>query len=147
VAATHIRQRGIEDFLPLYSVRRKWCDRVKVVNLPLFGGYVFCRCAASELTLVRSAPGVAGVVEFGDGPAYIPESEIEAVKQLVASGLPASPCPFLKEGSPVRVRTGPLSGLTGRLTNIKNQFRLVISVEMLKRAVFLEIDSEIVEPV
>lgn len=147
VAALQIKACGIEEFLPLYHVRRKWFDRMKVVSLPLFSGYLFCRCDRQAVTKVSCVSAVANVVGFGNEGAIVPEHEIEAVRRLVASGLPASPCPFLREGMIVRIRRGPLEDVTGRLVKVKSHYRIVISVEMLNRSVSVEVAPEIVEPI
>lgn len=145
VVSTYLRATGLEEFLPVYQVRRRWSDRVKVLNVPLFDGYVFCRFDDSRMTPVLNAPGVVHVVSFDGTPAEIPEVEIEAVRQLVASKLPASPCPYLKEGAAVRIRSGPMKGIEGRLISIQNRYRLRLSVHMLQRSVEVEIDPESVE--
>lgn len=141
----YLNATGLEEFLPIYQVRRRWSDRIKIVDVPLFEGYVFCRFDDSQMIPVLSAPGVVHVVSFDGAPAAIPETEIEAVRRLVNSKLPASPCPYLKEGSPVRIRSGPMKGVEGRLVEIKNQYRLRLSVHMLQRSVEVEIDPESVE--
>jgi transcription antitermination factor NusG len=147
VASIQLQAHGIEEFLPLYQMRRQWFDRVKVVSLPLFSGYIFCRCDRQSLVQVSSASAVANIVGFGHTHVTVPECEIQAIKQLVMSGLPASPCPFMREGTAVRIRRGPLQDVRGRLLKIKNQFRIVISVEMLSRSVSVEVAPEIVEAI
>lgn len=147
VASLQIRAQGIEEFLPLYQTRRQWFDRVKKVSLPLFSGYLFCRCDRTALTKVSSSSAVANVVGFGDEKASIPEHEIEAIRKLIGSGLSALPCPLLREGAMVRVRCGPLSGVRGRIVKVKGQYRLVISVEMLSRSVSVEVAPDIVEQI
>lgn len=147
VASQQIRALSIEEFLPLYHVRRQWFDRVKKVSLPLFSGYLFCRCNREMLWRVSSLSSVADVVGFGDESAIIPEHEIQAIRQLVESGLSVSPCPFLREGTMVRIRGGPLMDVTGRLLKIKSDYRLVISVEMLNRSVSVEVSPEIIQQI
>lgn len=145
VVSRYLRAQGLEEFLPVYQVRRRWSDRVKVLDVPLFDGYVFCRFDDQRMTPVLSAPGVVHVVSFDGTPAPIPDGEIEAVRQLVDSRLPASPCPYLKEGAAVRIRSGPMKGVEGRLVAIQNRYRLRLSVHMLQRSVEVEIDPESVE--
>ena len=147
VASLQIQAYGIEEFLPLYQTRRQWFDRVKLVSLPLFSGYLFCRCDRQNLVKVSSASAVANIVGFGHMQATVPECEIQAIKQLVMSGLSASPCPFMQEGTTVRVRRGPLQDVRGRLLRIKNQLRIVISIEMLSRSVSVEVGPEMVEAI
>lgn len=146
VAARFVEARGIEQFVPVYQSRRTWSDRVKTVQLPLFAGYFFVRMDSAGFTPVLEAPGVVHVVGFGGTPSPIPDAEIQAVRRLVSSGLPACPHPYLKAGDRVRIKGGPLQQLEGTLQKIRNQWRFVLSVDMLQRSVSVEVDSELVEP-
>ena len=67
------------------------------------------------------------------------------MRRLVESGLSVCGCPMLKTGERVRMRNGPLKGLEGRLERIKNQFRLIVSVELLCRSIATEVDLEAIE--
>ncbi len=145
IVSRYLNATGLEEFLPLYKVRRRWSDRVKEVDVPLFDGYVFCRFDDKEMLPVLRAPGVVHVVSFDGIPASIPEEEIDAVRRLMESNLPASPCPYIKEGAAVRIRSGPMKGVEGRLVEIKNRYRLRLSVHLLQRSVEVEIDPESVE--
>lgn len=147
VVSRHLRALGLEEFLPLYQVRRRWSDRVKLVDVPLLSGYVFCRFDVQHPVPVLAAPGVVHVVGFDGKLAVVPEPEVEAVRKLVANRLVASPCPYLKEGMAVRIRSGPMKGVEGILERIKNRYCLVLSVHMLQRSVLVEIDPEVVEAV
>jgi transcription antitermination factor NusG len=145
VAEEYLKGRGVEVFLPLYKSRRRWSDRVKIVDLPLFDGYLFCKFAARHSLLARSAPGVLYVVSTGAALAPVPESEIDAVRRVLEKGLVASPTPYLKEGMRVRIRGAAFEGMEGRLEKVKSQFRLVLSIHMLQRSVAFEVDPEMVE--
>src|SRR5271165_6387447 len=78
-----LEQKGVEKFLPTYRSRRKWSDRVKTLDLPLFPGYVFCRIPLDERNLVLTTGGVVDIVSVGRIPAPISEEEIEAVRTVV----------------------------------------------------------------
>jgi transcription termination/antitermination protein NusG len=143
--ANCFRAFDVEVFLPDYPSRRQWNDRVKVIRLPLFPGYLFSRFQKRLPSALLGAPGLAHIVGFADGPVPIPEEEIESVRRLVDSGLGVCGCPMVKTGRRVRVRSGPLKGLEGRLEKIKSQCRLVISVELLCRSISAEVDPEAVE--
>jgi transcription antitermination factor NusG len=145
--SNYLRQQGVEEFLPLYKSRREWSDRVRVVELPLFGGYIFCRVDPNSLVSVLNAPGVMRVLSYGTEPAPVPDGEIAAIRRLLESDLPVLPCPFLKVGATVRIRSGAMKGLEGRFERIKNHCRLVLSVNLLQRSVALEVDPESVEVV
>lgn len=143
-AAQSLESKGLEAFLPLYRARRRWSDRVKDLDLPLFAGYIFCRFQAHERTKVLATPGVASVVGFGHGPAAVPDSEIHAVRTLVSSGLAVKPWPFLRVGERVRIEAGPLGGVEGILTQVKDTWRVVVSVELLQRSVAAEVDRDVI---
>jgi transcription antitermination factor NusG len=133
--------KGYELFLPMYSERRRWSDRVKQVDVPLFPGYVFCRLDSQDRLPVLQAPGVVQIVGNGKLPVPIAEEEIEAVKIVLKSNLPYLPWPSLAPGHRVVVDRGPLMGVQGVLLQIRQSHRLVVSVSMLQRAVAVELDA------
>jgi transcription antitermination factor NusG len=142
--AEHLKGKGYEWFLPLYKARRRWSDRVKEVSSPLFPGYLFCRFNPHDRLPILKTPGVTQVVGYNHVPVPVDEEEIEAIRRLVASGLPNFPCVFLQVGSKVRIETGALRGLEGILTELKGKRRLVLSITLLQRSVAVEIDSDAV---
>jgi transcription antitermination factor NusG len=144
-AAEYLKGGGFEVLFPSYKSRRQWTDRVKVVELPLFDGYLFCKYDREENSRVLGTPGVAQAVGFGNGPVAVPAEQIEAVRRLMTSGLTASPCPYLREGDKVRIQSGAMKGVEGLLVKIKDQFRFVLSVDMLQRSIAVEVDAETVE--
>src|SRR5882757_2803627 len=81
-----LTHKGYRCFLPLYRSQRKWSDRTKVLELPLFPGYVFCRMRKDVSAPIRATPGVIRIVGFGDKPYPIPDSEIESLQQIVSLG-------------------------------------------------------------
>jgi transcription antitermination factor NusG len=142
-----LEYKGYEKFLPVFLSRRKWSDRIKTIEQPLFPGYVFCRITEHSLGLVSSIPGVARIVGFRGKPANIPDDEINAVARAVQSGLDVCPyAPFAKVGDKVLVKTGPLSGLVGRLLRINNRSRLVLAVAVALKAISVDIDASEVTP-
>ncbi len=77
----------------------------------------------------------------------VPDFEIDSIRQLLASGKRCYPHPFIREGSWVRMRRGPLAGVEGRLIRVKSQTRLVLSIELLSQAVATEVDASDVETI
>jgi transcription antitermination factor NusG len=144
---TALERKGFENFLPQYRVRRPWSDRVKQLDLPLFPGYVFCRIDISGGVLpVVTTPGVLGLVCSGTCPAVVSDSEIDVVQAVIRSGLPAMPWPELRAGSPVSIENGPLAGLQGLVLEVNKQFKLIVSVPLLQRAVAVEVERTWVRP-
>lgn len=146
-AAAHLRSKGYELFLPVYTSRRRWSDRIKELELPLFPGYVFCKFDLLNRLPILVTPGVVQVIGSGKNPIPIDDAEIAALQAVVQSELPRQPWPFLQVGQKVKIAYGPLSGFEGILVNLKGNHRLVLSVGLLRRSVAVEIDSAWVSPV
>ena len=144
--AQQLRARDYKEFLPLYKSRRHWSDRFKEVSLPLFPRYTFCRFEIRNRLPILKTPGVVSIVGFARQAAPIDDREIEAIRAIVGSGLPASPHPFLKAGQRVRLVTGPLNGLEGIFVAQKGHVRIVVSIEILQRSVAVEIDRTWILP-
>jgi transcription antitermination factor NusG len=140
--ATILTNKGYAPYLPTYRSRRRWSDRVVEAESILFPGYLFCRFDARRRFPIETTPGVVSVISFGVEPVAIADEEIQAIENILASGLLAEPYPFLREGQPVRITRGALEGLSGLLVKIKNHWRLVVSVSLLQRSVAVEIDRD-----
>ncbi len=142
--------RGFEVFLPTVGV---WSWRAGVkhrIRRPLFPGYLFVR---DELCGVRyvevlNARGLVGVLGGQDGsPGEISSTEIDAIRALVNSDLPASPYPYLQTGQRVRITEGPLSGVEGVLVDRRaGKSLLVLSVHLFRRSVAVEVDCALAIP-
>ena len=143
VVHTGLQTKGFETYLPLCQEAHIWKDRKKVVEVPLFPGYVLAKLVDNAADRVRVAQthGVARILGDGNAITPIEEREIEAVHRLVANGA-HKPHPHLREGVRVRVRQGPLTDMEGFLVRIKNSARLVISITIIARSVATELDSE-----
>jgi transcription antitermination factor NusG len=144
--STIARNKGYEEFLPLYRTRQRWSDRMKTVDLPLFPGYVFCQLNPEYRLPLLTIPGALHFVGIGKVPVSIEDREIVALQAAIRSGLLAEPWPFLDVGQRVRLEEGPLAGLEGLLIEIRNKHRLVVSVTLLKRSMAVEIDRNWVRP-
>jgi transcription antitermination factor NusG len=142
--AEYLKGKGYEWFLPLYKSKKRWSDRIKEVESPLFPGYLFCRLNPQNRLPILKTPGVTQIVGYNHVPIPVDEAEIHAIRTLVASGIPNQPCPFLEVGNRVRIESGALRGLEGVLMELKGKRRLVLSITLLQRSVAVEVDSEVV---
>ncbi len=145
LAARSLAYKGFEVFLPVYISARQWSDRTRKRSAPLFPGYVFLRGELNRQIGILTSPGVLDLVRFEGVPAIIPDTEIEAVRQILARRLQVEPYPFLECGEWVRIKDGPLESLEGILVRHKRQFRLVLSVQLLQKSVAVEVDAWLVE--
>src|SRR5579862_1097802 len=141
-----LRGKGLETLLPTYSAKRKWSDRMKVVESPLFPGYVFCRFDVHNRLPVLVTPGVIAVVGLGKTPIAVDDAEILSIQSAMKSGIHLEPWPYVEIGERVRIKDDVLDGMEGILTSFKGSHRVVISVSLLRRSVALEIDRSRITP-
>jgi transcription antitermination factor NusG len=136
----------VEGFLPTYQDKRIWSDRVKLLDVPLFTGYVFARFDPEVYRVpVLRLGGVRSIVEFHGDPVPIPDAEIKSIRVLVASGFPMRQWPFLPVGQRVRVEHGPLRGVEGVIVTQKDTWVMVVSIEMLQRSVAVQLDRSVLK--
>jgi len=149
VADQALKEKGIESFLPLLNIRSQWKDRRKLVQKPLFPGYLFARVCREQLCLMGTIKGVAYVVGNGRGPIPVPNAQVHAVRHMVEAAYPVAVLPWLAIGRPVRVVCGPLAGVEAVIADTRDasRCRLIINVDLLGRCVAVEIDAGCVEPV
>jgi transcription antitermination factor NusG len=147
VASATLRGKGYEEFLPLYCSRRRWSDRIKELQVPLFPGYLFCRFDPTQRLPILTTPGVIGIVGIGPNPAPIDSGEIEAIHRVLDTGVAAQPWKYIPSGRRVRVLHGALAGIEGIFLEVKKDHRLLLSVTLLQRSVAVQIDSADVVPV
>jgi transcription antitermination factor NusG len=145
-----LERQGYEQFLPLYERRYRWVHTnsktVRVVQLPLFPTYVFCRFDPERSLPIVKTPGVRNIVSFARKPVPLAEDEIAAVNRITSSGCVVAPHPPLEVGSYIRIRQGPLSGLGGYIERVKGRCHLVVGLSLLQRAVSVVIEPDWVVP-
>jgi transcription antitermination factor NusG len=142
-----LRNKGFEEYLPLYSATRRWSDRKAQVSLPLFPGYLFCRMDWRQRVLpILTTPGVQRVLGIGDNPIPVDETELDSIRTALKSGLTVQPWTAPLLGETVYIERGPLEGLEGVLVGIKNRTRLILSVTMLQRSVAVEVEADWARP-
>jgi transcription antitermination factor NusG len=135
-----LENAGYECFLPVSKYMRRWSDRMKEVEAPLFPGYLFCRMNPHNRLPVLMTPGVIQIVGVGKTPIPVREEEVAAIQRVEKSGLSTMPWPCLEVGHVARIEDGPLRGMSGMVIKIKSGLRLVLSVSLLQRSVAVEID-------
>ncbi len=138
--AEQLEVRSVEHFVPLYESVRQWKDRKIRLQLPLFSGYVFVRLALRDRLRVLEVPGVVRLVGFNGLACALPDSEIEALKTGLASGVRAEPHPYLIVGRRVLITGGPFAGLEGVLKRKRNSLRVVVSLYLIQRSVAVDVD-------
>jgi transcription antitermination factor NusG len=132
--------RGFHPFVPSVQRRRRFCDRTKLVESPVFPGYVFCQCAPRNKAKLLDSAIVKYIVSFGGKPAEVPGHEIESVRTVLHAGGDAFP--YFAKGTRVRIKHGPLAGLEGLIVRRGNEHDFVVSIDLLQRSVAVAINEE-----
>jgi transcription antitermination factor NusG len=115
-------EKGVESYCPLNKVRRKWSDRVKVVEEPLFKSYVFVKVNDADRTAVRMTNGVINFVYWNSKPALIKEKEINAIKRFLDEYENVEVKPMdLKVNQRVKIITGPLMDHEGSVLDLRHK--------------------------
>src|SRR5256884_7012655 len=91
-----LENAGYECFLPVNRSTRRWSDRTKLIDVPLFPGYLFCRMNPHNRLTVLMTPGVMQIVGVGKTPIPVEEEEIAAIQRVQRSGLAAMPWPYMR---------------------------------------------------
>ncbi len=144
-----LEQKELDCFLPLMETWSKRKDRRKKIQLPMFPGYVFVHVlldSYANLTIVKT-PGALSLLHNSEGPLSIPSYQVENLQTMIESVQPLQIHSYLKEGDWVHVVRGPLTGCIGILNRMDpRKGRLIVSVDIIKKSVSVELDLEDVEP-
>jgi transcription antitermination factor NusG len=139
-----LENKGYQTLVPLYKKRHRYATRLKETELPLFPGYVFCRFSPLLRLPILTTPGVIQILGAGRLPIPVAETEMESLQTALRLHLPMQPCEFLEVGQRVRITEGSLTGVEGIVMSHKQYLRVVLSITLLRRSLFLEIDRDCV---
>lgn len=133
-------QKGITSFLPLQTFHRRWSDRYKKVQEPLFSCYIFVKIALKDRLHVLQTDGAVRFVSFNGMPAKIPEDQINTIKAILENDLSIERVDYLTPGEKIEVMQGPLRGTRGILAEVKNSHRLIVRIDSIMQAISIDID-------
>jgi transcription antitermination factor NusG len=139
--ALELAKKQVEVFLPLVASEHQWSDRRRIVQLPLFPGYVFLRAPetfASRISILRTN-GVINFVGARNVGTPIPVNEIESVRALLARGITFQNHSYLNIGQRVRIRGSSLDGVEGILVERNHDLSLVVSIQIIQRSLAIRV--------
>jgi transcription antitermination factor NusG len=148
VTRDELSRKGTETFLPSAKRLRRWKDRKKLVESPLFPGYLFVHIHPDNESYlnVLKVKGVVTLLSLEPGnPTPVPPEEINSLKLLLESGEELDIRPELKEGRRVRIRRGPLEGAEGVLERKESGNILLVNIELLGRSLGVKVYDDDVE--
>jgi transcription termination/antitermination protein NusG len=143
----YLASRAYEYFSPARTEIRQWSDRKKVSTQPLFPGYLFCRFHPRRSAPIVRAPGVMEIVSAGGAYLEVDAVQIENVQRCLQSGYPVDVLPELACGQRVRITSGPMNGVEGVLTVVKQQLRVGLEISMMNRTVLVEVNASQLIPI
>jgi transcription antitermination factor NusG len=143
--ASALEADGVVHFLPLVRRIRRYARSKRVVEAPLFPGYLFLHGTREEAFRVVAAGRVANLIEAADQARL--ERELGHLRRALAADGGLDPYPYLGAGRPVRVRSGPFKGVEGVVERYDPGSRLILQIHTLGRAASLEIDPALLDPI
>lgn len=147
--SAELTAKDIRCFLPVVPRCSQWSDRRRIVDEPLFAGYLFVRFPLRSRTRIAllQTSGVVGLVGGCGSGTPIPEGEIYAIQQILERRVPIEAHEFLTVGERVRIRGGALDGLEGILQSFKGDQSLVVSIETIQRSIAVTISGYHIIPI
>ena len=148
VTQSELSRKEIPTFLPSVEKPRQWKDRKKIIQSPLFPGYLFVYIQArpDAYTSVLRARGAVHLLSTENScPTPVSPDEINSLKLIIESGQTVDIYPNLKKGTPVRVKRGPLAGAEGIISNKLEQYIFVVNIDMLGRSIGVHISADDIE--
>jgi transcription termination/antitermination protein NusG len=145
VTQSELMLKGIETFLPSVKRLRHWKDRKKLVDFPLFPGYLFVSMNASPEAYINvlKTRGVVYLISTEVGyPTPVAPEEIHSLRLIIESGQELDIYPHLNEGTLVKVKRGPLQGAEGIIKNKLGQYIFVVNINLLGRSIGVKIHAE-----
>ena len=135
-----LQEKGVESYCPLNKVRRKWSDRVKIVEEPLFKSYVFVKVSEEDRTAVRMTPGVINFVYWDGKPALVKEKEITAIKRFLNEFENVEVRPMnIELNQRVKITTGPLMDQEGKVVGLQHKM-VKVAIDSLGYLLVAHID-------
>ena len=146
--ADRLNDKRIEAYLPMRRTLKQWSDRKKMVDEPLISSYVFVNVFQENYFEVLNTPGAVKYIWFCGKPAVIPPNQIQVLKLIMSNDLEidcVSSC--LRQGTHVKVNSGPLKELTGELISYAGKHKVMVRLDNLDKALLLTISPYLLEPV
>jgi len=139
--------KGIATYCPLNRIRKRWSDRIKIVEEPLFKSYVFVHVSAAEISRVRMTNGVLNYVYWDGKPAVIKNQEIATIKKFMNEYEQVEARPVLVHpNQKVRIDGGLLMNREGIVQKVMHN-KVEVIIESLGYSLVATLDKKNVQPV
>lgn len=143
-----LKEKGLKVYLPIVEEIRQWSDRKKKVQRPLFNSYIFVNTTKDRLWESLQVPGAVKFVNFAGEHATIRESEIEALKRIISTGVAVEvETSTIEKGQQVRILGGPLQGFQGECIQKANKDYFIIRIPSINQSMLINVPQKFLEVV
>lgn len=127
-----LNDQGITSFCPLIKTKRRWADRDKIIDVPLFNSYLFVKISSQEQSRVQQVPGVVNFVQYCGKPVSIADDEINRIKTFVSSysDLRAITNSNFAIGDKIKINEGPLTNCEGEVVQMQGASVVMVMKEL-----------------
>jgi len=109
--ADQLAAKGFTVYCPTQRAKRRWSDRTKWIDQPLFSSHIFIHIEPERRDAVYFTPGFVRFLFWNKRPAVVRETEIDTLKRWLNDFDHESiSIQSLATGSHVTVKSGPLQG-------------------------------------
>jgi transcription antitermination factor NusG len=145
-ARSEILHMGLEVYLPVITLVKKWSDRKKKVTEPLFKSYIFAYCDETERYRILQSKSIVTTVFHNGKPAHVPDWQIEGIKRMLDGNREVKIVDGIKKGARVKINNGPFEGLEGIIfTGVNNEKYVAVSIDLLNRSVITKLPIKDIE--
>lgn len=138
--------KDIESYLPLRRQLKQWSDRKKWIEEPFIKSYLFVHISDQQQAEVLMTKGVARFIYFGGKIAPMPDRQIDDLKLLMTSALDLEVTEEnLLPGEKIKIKAGPLKGMTGEIISYRSQKQLVLRLENLGCSVIIHVAASLID--
>lgn len=141
--AEFCRLRGFAFYLPLRRETKIYQRRKVTVEKPVFPGYLFAPFDADGRVALLKSNNIVRILKPANRRRLL--YELAQIRRALQTDPTLSTCAALKAGHRVRILTGPFMGIEGVVKSLKGKTKICLNVEMIGRAVAVEMDREFLE--
>jgi transcription antitermination factor NusG len=140
-------ERGYEGYCPLTRIKKKWSDRIKLVEEPLFKSYVFVHVSPNAVNEIRNIPGVLNFVYWNGKPAVIVDEEIVAIRRFLNDYEEVMVLPIdVKENDKVLITKGVMMNMEAKVHRVLNN-KVKVIIESLGYILIANLDRASLKPI
>lgn len=142
-----LSKKGIEAYLPVQRFKKKWNDRFKWVEEPLFKSYLFVLVDELKYYEALNTPGAVRYVSFNGKAAPIKHDTIDFLKRLLETEYNIEAIsPNLLVGDRIQIERGPLIGLKGTLVSFAGDKKVKVELENFEQALLITVPMHFLQP-